>query len=219
MSFTLNKNGEKRKRKDYTGQRFWMLTVIKPGYTTKGKVGWLCRCDCGGEKVIQTTNFVNGYTKSCGCLSRDSSRRIGELTRKNYVEYTLGDLLVVSFSYTKNAITYWNAVCVCGSTLQLSRTVIDKGYTKSCGCKLPSDPYERYIRTKYGLTMHDYNYMMANQNGRCKICREKPDKLVVDHDHGTGKVRGLLCNSCNTGLGLLQDAPAVLQSALMYISV
>lgn len=74
---------------------------------------------------------------------------------------------------------------------------------------------------RYGLTVEDYDRMIDAQQNRCAICMlETPGKaLRVDHDHATGKVRGLLCDSCNNGLGRFKDSPAVLRQAAYYIEV
>jgi len=76
----------------------------------------------------------------------------------------------------------------------------------------------------YGITMNDYDNMYIEQNGVCAICgkpetRYKGDKQVlsIDHDHVTGKVRGLLCNSCNTAIGLFKDDLGILASAFEYL--
>lgn len=73
---------------------------------------------------------------------------------------------------------------------------------------------------KYGLTLYAYQRMLERQKGACAICK-RPELdvggLVVDHNHDTGKVRGLLCGSCNTALGLLQDSPDVVDAALLYL--
>lgn len=70
---------------------------------------------------------------------------------------------------------------------------------------------------RYGMEPGEYDRRMAAQGGRCAICGEEPRKaLVVDHDHATGVVRGLLCYTCNRGLHML-DAPGRLQAALRYL--
>lgn len=57
-------------------------------------------------------------------------------------------------------------------------------------------------KCRYGITLDDYNSVLEAQNGRCAICGELPSNhLCIDHDHKTGKVRGLLCISCNVALG------------------
>jgi hypothetical protein len=77
------------------------------------------------------------------------------------------------------------------------------------------------IKRKYGITLSDYDKMLEKQNGQCAICgtRKVPNcgRFVVDHDHSSGKIRGLLCSNCNTGLGLLGDDPQTLESALTYL--
>lgn len=71
---------------------------------------------------------------------------------------------------------------------------------------------------KYGLTLADYNAMLAAQDMACAICGQRSDKpLHVDHDHETGEVRGLLCNSCNTGLGFFKDRIRLLAAAIVYL--
>ena len=76
----------------------------------------------------------------------------------------------------------------------------------------------------YGLTVDQYDAMLAAQDGVCAICKS-PDPngrsgstyFVVDHDHATGDVRGLLCAPCNSGIGLLQDSIIVIEQALEYL--
>lgn len=80
--------------------------------------------------------------------------------------------------------------------------------------------YKYVLKTKYGLTLEDYERMEKTQRGKCAICKETPKRnLVVDHCHGTGKVRGLLCNTCNTGIGGLRDSLQLVKSALKYLTV
>jgi hypothetical protein len=73
-----------------------------------------------------------------------------------------------------------------------------------------------WLEKTYGITERDYNRMHEAQDGRCAICR-RAKKLHVDHHHGSGKVRGLLCNTCNMGLGSFQDDVSLLAVASTYL--
>lgn len=75
---------------------------------------------------------------------------------------------------------------------------------------------------KYGLTQEQYEAMLAEQDGRCAICRSpdwpgKDRRPHVDHCHKTGKIRALLCGKCNNGLGNYDDDPARLRAAADYL--
>ena len=76
------------------------------------------------------------------------------------------------------------------------------------------------IRNKYGLTVEAYSVALESQNGLCAICGDPPEKgkrLRVDHHHQAGAVRGLLCDRCNTGIGLLRDDPDIIEAAMNYV--
>jgi hypothetical protein len=75
---------------------------------------------------------------------------------------------------------------------------------------------ERLLKQRYGLTSADKMQMLANQGGVCAICREVPNRPVIDHCHGTGKVRGILCHKCNIKLSALERVE-FMQAALAYL--
>lgn len=77
--------------------------------------------------------------------------------------------------------------------------------------------YARHIEKAYGISISEYNLMVETAGGRCAICR-RVRALVIDHNHATGEVRGLLCKNCNTGIGLLEESIEVLRSAERYLS-
>lgn len=76
------------------------------------------------------------------------------------------------------------------------------------------------LRRLYKLTEQDYDNMLLSQNNRCKICNTIPEKIFhVDHCHTTGKVRGLLCEFCNRGLGQFRDNVNIMNKAIDYINI
>lgn len=74
--------------------------------------------------------------------------------------------------------------------------------------------YER--QKKYGLSKEQFQEMLKSQTNKCKICGAE-EKLVVDHSHMTGKVRGLLCHKCNRGLGQFNDNIPLMFKAIEYL--
>jgi len=79
------------------------------------------------------------------------------------------------------------------------------------------------LKNTYGVTLDWYDSKLEEQKGRCAICgvdnpqRENTKHFSIDHNHSTGKVRGLLCVRCNTFIGYANEHPNVLQSAIKYL--
>lgn len=88
---------------------------------------------------------------------------------------------------------------------------------------ITSKEYNRKVSLKsnYGLSVRQYDKLYNEQGGKCAICKtpqsELKKNLCVDHDHKTGKVRGLLCTLCNQGLGSFRDNQSNLEDALYYL--
>ena len=86
-------------------------------------------------------------------------------------------------------------------------------------CRTCRNEYKRQrnYKERYGIEYNTYLEMYQEAKGSCKICRKNFPTLCVDHDHKTGKVRGLLCHHCNTMLGLALDDVSTLTNAINYI--
>ena len=83
---------------------------------------------------------------------------------------------------------------------------------------------EYSYQSKYNISIADYDAMYEEQGGVCAICHlpqtnKRFTHLCVDHDHESGKVRGLLCDPCNRAIGLLKDDQRLLESAQRYLAV
>lgn len=78
---------------------------------------------------------------------------------------------------------------------------------------------ERGLKSNYNLDLSSYNSLLESQQGKCAICKKGSDKhLFVDHCHKTGKIRGLLCQHCNTLLGMAFDDVDILLGAVAYLN-
>ena len=79
----------------------------------------------------------------------------------------------------------------------------------------------RNLKRKFNMTKEQYYIMLTSQNGGCAICTkpksESGKALAVDHCHDTLKIRGLLCNECNTAIGLFFDRVDLLEAAIKYL--
>lgn len=99
----------------------------------------------------------------------------------------------------------------CGITFT-ARSTRQKWCSRTCS-------HIKQLATKHGLEHWEFRDLVERQAGRCAICGKTPTatSLHIDHDHATGRVRGLLCISCNTGLGKLGDSEEALMRAIDYL--
>lgn len=77
-----------------------------------------------------------------------------------------------------------------------------------------------YLLKKYGITYEEFSRILISQNGICAICSYnliKRDEMFLDHCHNSNKVRGILCFTCNTGLGQFSDSKELLNKAIAYL--
>jgi hypothetical protein len=102
-------------------------------------------------------------------------------------------------------------------------------YCKKCGTKqtvgLGCKECQKIYRAmhKYGITQYQWHQMIEEQEDKCAICykpwpvKNNMNQIFVDHDHFTGKVRGLLCNNCNSMIGFAKDDTSTLRGAITYL--
>ena len=93
-----------------------------------------------------------------------------------------------------------------------------KSECRSCGnSRYRPKVRDNHLRVRYGITGVEVDVMHEIQGFKCRICDRRFDRLCVDHDHVTGKIRALLCRSCNRGIGYLQDDVDLLSRAVSYL--
>jgi hypothetical protein len=140
---------------DMIGKKFGKLTVVQRNKThiTSGgqkKVMWLCRCDCGNEKVVASQDLKSGHTKSCGCIStKKKGSGLIDLTGQRF-----GKLVVVERTedyvckHEKRillASPRWLCQCDCGNIAIVQGGNLRSGNTTNCGCKKTTSKGERLI--------------------------------------------------------------------------
>lgn len=129
---------------DLTGQKFGRLTVIERAedyVSPKGvhRSKWLCECECGTIKVIDSSGLKNGKILSCGCYGRQKSAESGRRNLKDLTGLKFGKLLVLNRIESKirpdgTKRTQWKCRCDCGNFANVESTNLTSGSTKSCGC-------------------------------------------------------------------------------------
>lgn len=121
-------------------------------------------------------------------------------------------------------VSAWTGKRCAGCDGKKGAKYLDKKYCGRCAIKVRQNrsrgAHARAIQARYGLSPEDYDRLYAVQGGRCYICRRatgRTRRLSVDHDHITGRVRGLLCRPCNTLLGHARDDAEFFIRAIEYL--
>ena len=123
-------------------------------------------------------------------------------------------------SIEKSLDEYWKGQSSCIACMKWKQ----KNYWNS---RTPKKRLEQHLKYKYGVTPEVFTNAWEEQQGKCVICDEKlPDLMVyesrrrgyaIDHNHATGEFRGILCNSCNSLLGMAKEKAEVLDKAAHYL--
>ena len=174
------------KIRDLTGQTFGKLTVVSfAGSNNRSKAMWLCKCECGNEKVIVGGSLTSGSTKSCGCIAR---------TFKDLTGQVFGKLTVVNFTGTnKRSQAKWLCKCECGNEKTVIGSSLTSGNTKSCGCI--TKPFKDLTGQVFGkLTV--VNFAGRDKRGiltwLCK-CECGNEKTLTGSNLTTGSTKSCGC--------------------------
>lgn len=121
------------------------------------------------------------------------------------------------FSYMKEMKRCKN----CGKTKPKNDFFKDKASKDGCYFYCKECIFCRYLKSKYNMTLEQYNKMFEEQRGICAVCGIPAEglkyRLAVDHNHITGKIRGLLCFACNTLLGRIENNPRLIPTIMKYL--
>lgn len=133
-----------RPAEDLTGKKFNYLTVIRRATEEEWPRGsgrhakWLCKCDCGKTRFVDSSDLKNGSAISCGCKNREKAKELAyALGKKNFKDLTgqkFGELTVIKQGPYYQRQTQWWCQCECGATTLVRTTYLLHGHTTSCGC-------------------------------------------------------------------------------------
>ena len=146
---------------DLTGQKFGRWTVLKEVEKDHkhNRRMWLCRCECGNEKVVPGITMTTGASQSCGCLHRE--RAVGHGVT-DLVGQKFGRLTVIKQGgRTNTGVIKWLCRCECGKEKEIIGTNITRGLTTSCGC------YSTESHTKHGMSGGPEYLSWQHMKDRC----------------------------------------------------
>src|SRR6516165_743395 len=156
---------------DLVGRQFGNLTVLEKVQTNTraNRVRWYCSCACGDKTIVAGCHLVSGHTRSCGCVRRQVTA-----TRffKNCIGQRFGRLVVLARAgRNKHGQVLWLCACDCGNKIIVSRNVLAREHTKSCGCL--HREVARKLKLRHGMseTREYASYHSAKQ--RCTNPKHK----------------------------------------------
>lgn len=160
------------KKLDLTNQRFGRLIAIKEGPRNKaGRTTWICKCDCGNEKIVLTTQLTSGKTLSCGCLQKERTRQANQ--SKSLVGQRFGRLVVIERLPNSSK---WKCLCDCGNTIITNTNHLNSGHTQSCGCLQKDRASEIHFKNLTGqhfgmLTVKGLDVKKSTSKEKFYICK------------------------------------------------
>lgn len=118
---------------DISGQKFGKLTAVRQVESVKRRTMWLCKCDCGNEKIAEKQALKSGRVKSCGCIrSLTPGIPYKDLSGKTFGRLTA---LHPTEKRDSKGSVFWKCKCACGNETEVSEDSLTSGNTVSCGCR------------------------------------------------------------------------------------
>lgn len=189
-----------------------------------------CHCGCGSlTNIAKKTVPRNGYIKGEPIRFVSGHQRRLSATKPHipaeFRQCTKCQVIKSTSEFTRDHRRPCGTVSHCKACVRVRVRKNKQKYP------YPSDrnrksAYRCKLRTKFNLSLDEYQEMSKRQNGKCAICNNPESKkrkdgtpcaLSVDHCHKSGRVRKLLCDACNRGIGLLNDNPELLLKAASYL--
>lgn len=174
-------------------------------------------CACGRVRKLSATGLCHACCERLRRNNPETRKQVNSQRRASYHKQVAAEPAAVR----EKAVRKYRDIRE-DPERWAARLAAQRTAAKKAGHRERSAPKERAARLRrlYGLPEAAYEARLAAQGGACAICRTRPElagRLHVDHDHGTGKVRGLLFGKCNKALGLLGDTANGVRPALDYL--
>jgi hypothetical protein len=180
---------------------------------------------CGEEKELTSDNFhisrksSNGYTSRCKVCIREDNKatdltlKPGERAQKTCIR--CGETKEVNAeNFNKQKTHRYGVASVCKACTQKHAKVKRQTEEGRLSAK------NTRLKSSYGITIAEYNDMLSAQGGRCACCGRhgtEVTRLVLDHDHFSGKVREIICDDCNIALAMFNEDTKTMKSAIAYL--
>lgn len=134
FQFLQNHNFMK-KRKDITGYRFGRLVALHSIGKYRGTYQWLCKCDCGQNKIAIVSALCSKKIQSCGCLQKEWRSKFNHNILKDLTGKIFNRLTVMSYVGINNhKKSVWECLCNCGNITQVTANNLLRKNSQSCGC-------------------------------------------------------------------------------------
>ena len=163
-----------RKYVDLSGQKFGRLTVVEyAGKNKYNRTQWLCRCDCGNDKIVSSNSLNSGKTKSCGCLWKEQVKKSNSI---DIIGEKYGKLTVVKRLNNSR----FECICECGNTTEVYIGNLRSGEVKSCGCLCRTNK-DNYISPEDLIGMRFGKLVVQNKDEKSNkwICKCDCGKTVI----------------------------------------
>ena len=213
---------------DRTDSVVGRLTVVEHDVerSRPGIVFWKCRCECGAMVSVRSGHLgdTKRPVKSCGCWAAEVASKTHRGKRHPWRDRRPRSRIACKECTNLFVPIAGNDkfCCACRAMREAESHRDRSRARRKNQSGLHQSNYNLFAN--YGITKEEYERMEIETGGLCSICglaptggRNKHRKFAVDHDHKTGKVRGLLCWRCNSGLGCFADSTERLSAAVRYL--
>lgn len=157
---------------DLTGMTFGRWIVLKRDKNQGGNTSWLCECQCGNRKIVQSSLLRNGSSQSCGCLHKEIVSQFEDLSGKTFGQLTVLCLKEIKIDKLNKNNYYYDCLCSCGNRTVRKSTGLQNGTSKSCGC----------LQLKFASQLNKKGFGEASVNSVYGQYRAKSKKYKIPFD-------------------------------------